>query len=108
MEQIYDDTAKILKAISNSKRLRIVDMLSCGELCACKILEVFHITQSTLSHDMSVLIEAGIVNSRREGKCTLYSLNRECFTAFEYTLHGIISSKTDCKEKVNAAYISPI
>ena len=63
MEQVYIDTAKILKAISDPKRLRIVDMLSCGELCACKILEAFHITQPTLSHDMRVLIEAGIVRT---------------------------------------------
>ena len=47
MEQIYIDTAKMLRAISDPKRLRIVDMLSCGELCACKILEEFHITQPT-------------------------------------------------------------
>ena len=39
MEPIYKETSKILKAISDAKRLRIVDMLSCGELCACKILE---------------------------------------------------------------------
>ena len=56
MEQVYLDTAKILKAISDPKRLRIVDMLSCGELCACRILEAFHITQPTLSHDMKLLI----------------------------------------------------
>ena len=44
MEQIYTNTAKMLKAISDPKRLQIVDMLSCGELCACKILEAFHHT----------------------------------------------------------------
>ena len=42
LEQVYVDTAKVLKAVSDPKRLRIVDMLSCGELCACKILEKFH------------------------------------------------------------------
>lgn len=54
MEQIYTDTTKILKALSERKCLRIVDMLSCGELCACEILEEFHITQPTLSHDMKL------------------------------------------------------
>ena len=58
MEQIYLDTAKMLKAISDPKRLRIVDMLSCGELCSCKIQEAFQITQPTLSHDMKVLSDA--------------------------------------------------
>ena len=78
LEQIYTDMAKILKAISDPKRLRIVDMLSCGELCACEILEAFHITQPTLSHDMKVLIEAKVVNDRSEGKNIYYSLNKRC------------------------------
>lgn len=96
MEQIYIDTAKILKAISDPKRLRIVDMLSCGELCACKILEAFHITQPTLSHDMRVLIEAGIVNDRREGKNIFYSLNKAHLAVFENNLHEIVTPKANC------------
>ena len=45
MDKVYNDTAKILKVLSDPKRLRIVDMLSCGELCACELLEAFHITE---------------------------------------------------------------
>ena len=96
MEQVYLDTAKILKAISDPKRLRIVDMLSCGELCACKILEAFHITQPTLSHDMKVLLEAGIVTDRREGKNIFYSLRQEHLASFEHTLQSILKTKTKC------------
>ena len=96
MEQIYVDAAKVLKAISDPKRLRIVDMLSCGELCACKILEEFHITQPTLSHDMKVLLEAGVVRDRREGKNTYYALNPERLDAFRETLQSIMTAKADC------------
>lgn len=96
MEQVYLDTAKILKAVSDPKRLRIVDMLSCGELCACKILEAFRITQPTLSHDMRVLIEAGIVKDRREGKNIFYSLNHERLTGFQDTLREITAPKANC------------
>lgn len=96
MEQIYIDTAKILKAISDPKRLRIADMLSCGELCGYEILEAFHITQPTLSHDMRVLIEAGIVNDRREGKNIFYSLNEERLIAFKNTLEAITTPKANC------------
>ena len=96
MEQVYVDCAKILKAISDPKRLRIVDMLSCGELCACIILEAFKITQPTLSHDMRVLIEAKIVNDRREGKNIYYSLNKEYLDVFEQTLHEIFEEKAKC------------
>lgn len=44
MEQIYLDTARILKAISDPKRLKIVDMLSCKEQCANKLQQAFAIT----------------------------------------------------------------
>lgn len=96
MEQIYIDTAKMLRAISDPKRLRIVDMLSCGELCACKILEEFHITQPTLSHDMKVLVEAGIVKQSREGKNIYYSLNTEALNTMYQSLGKMFENKPDC------------
>ncbi len=49
MENNYTQYIPIIKALSDDTRLKIVDMLSCGELCACKILEAFNITQPTLS-----------------------------------------------------------
>lgn len=75
MEQIYLDTARILKAISDPKRLKIVDMLSCKEQCANKLQQAFAITQPTLSHDMKVLVESGLIIDRRDGKNIFYSLN---------------------------------
>ena len=96
MEQIYIDTAKMLKAISEPKRLRIVDMLSCGELCACMILEAYNITQPTLSHDMRVLVEAGIVQDRREGKNIYYTLKKEALSQMHETLGRMFEDKPDC------------
>lgn len=106
MEQIYTNTAKMLKAISDPKRLQIVDMLSCGELCACKILEAFHITQPTLSHDMKLLVEAGLVNDRREGKNIYYSLNTETMKGLQAVLDTLFSEKVDCicKKMCNCDY----
>lgn len=96
MEQRYLDTAKILKAISDPKRLRIVDMLSCGELCACVIQEEFNITQPTLSHDMKVLLDAGVVSARKEWKNTYYSLNEEYLERFIETLSKMFHPTPDC------------
>jgi ArsR family transcriptional regulator len=104
LEKIYVDTAKVLKAISEPKRLRIVDMLSCGELCACEILEEFHITQPTLSHDMKLLVEAGIVKDRREGKNIYYSLNQDILRKLQETLKTVFAENPDCichKKSVN-------
>ena len=77
MDIDYAEYAKIFKILSDPKRLKILDMLSGGELCACKILEEFHITQPTLSHDMKMMCDAGIVFARKEGKWMQYSLNLE-------------------------------
>ena len=77
MDIDYAAYAKIFKAMSDPKRLQIMDMLSNGELCASKILESFSISQPTLSHDMKLLIDTGLVSSKKVGKWTHYSLNTD-------------------------------
>ena len=92
MEQVYIDTAKIMKALSDPKRLRIVDMLSRGELCAHNIQSSFDISQPTLSHDMRVLKEAGITNERREGKNIYYTLNSTTLDGFVDSLGKVFTT----------------
>lgn len=96
MEKIYIDTAKILKAISDPKRLKIVDMLSCREQCACKLQKAFAITQPTLSHDMKVLVESGLIIDRRDGKNIFYSLNPEALKEFHTIMGEMFKNKLHC------------
>lgn len=72
----YDELAKIFKVLNDPKRLKIINMLSTGELCACKIQEAFDVSQPTLSHHMNVLCTTGLVSSRKEGKWMYYTLNK--------------------------------
>lgn len=76
------EAARICKALGEENRLGIVRMLTGGEKCACKLLEMFAITQSTLSHHMKVLCDCDLVLVRREGKWCYYSLNCKTLTAF--------------------------
>lgn len=71
------DIAVICKALGDSNRLQIIQMLSDGEKCGCKLLEAFEITQPTLSHHMKILCGCNLVNDRKAGKWHYYSLNRE-------------------------------
>lgn len=96
MEGVYLDMARKLKALSDPKRIKIVDMLSCGEICACEILAYFNITQPTLSHDMKVLLDAGIVSSRKEGKNTYYRLQEDNLTELVQRLQQIFRKKENC------------
>ena len=99
MKQTYIDISKIMKALSDPKRLRIVDMLSQGELCARNIQTAFNISQPTLSHDMRVLKEAGITAERRDGKNIFYSLDHR-------TLHGLKNSLALIFNE-ESSYLSP-
>ena len=76
------DIAVICKALGDSNRLKIIQMLASGEKCGCKLLEAFEITQPTLSHHMKILCETGLVNDRKEGKWHHYSINMEVWKQF--------------------------
>jgi len=75
VKKSYEKYAELFKALADVNRLLILEILCKGEICACKILEKFNITQPTLSHHMKILCDAGIVNKRKEGKWMYYSVN---------------------------------
>mgnify|MGYP000612254800 CR=1 FL=1 len=75
-EPNYRTYSAIFKALSDETRLRIVDMLSCSELSACDILQSFTLSQSTLSYHMKILIDSGIVESKKDGKWMHYRINK--------------------------------
>ena len=77
MNYSYAEYVPMFKALADETRLKIVHMLNGGELCACKILESFNITQPTLSYHMKILTESGLVISNREGAWMKYKLNDE-------------------------------
>ncbi len=70
------DYALVFKALADETRLKIIKMLTEGELCACKILEGLLISQPTLSYHMKILILSGLVKGRKEGSWMRYSLDK--------------------------------
>lgn len=100
MEHNYEANAKIIKALSDSNRLKIIDILSCGERCACEILENFEFTQPTLSHHMKVLMECGLVESRKEGQWIRYSLNTSNCNKLILFMMSVVTETDDCICKI--------
>ena len=92
----YAEKSVLFKALADPIRLQIVDMISRGELCACVILEKFNITQPTLSHHMKILCASCLVNGRKEGKWTHYSLNEAAVRDFKALLTEVTSRKENC------------
>lgn len=89
------DVAIICKALGDNNRLQIVQMLSDGEKCGCKLLETFNITQPTLSHHMKILCECGLVYARKEGKWQHYSLNYETLQEIKSFIEGLSCVKKE-------------
>lgn len=85
----YKEYGIYLKALSDETRIRIFEMLAGGELCACKILEEFKITQPTLSYHMKILCESNLVVGRREGVWMKYSLNKNTLIKIQGFFDGI-------------------
>lgn len=94
MMQGYAAAALIFRALSDETRLQALHMLSAGELCACEILESFHITQPTLSYHMNILCDSRLVKARRDGAWVRYSLNREELQAVKELLDSIVGSES--------------
>ncbi|WWR17099.1 metalloregulator ArsR/SmtB family transcription factor [Lachnospiraceae bacterium JLR.KK008] len=72
---IYQENAKIFKALCDPKRLAILEQLRSGEKCACVLQEPMDLTQSGLSYHMKILCDSGLVLSCQEGKWTHYRLS---------------------------------
>lgn len=63
------------KALSDSTRREIINILKHGKLTAGEIVELFDMTGATISHHLSILKAAGLVTDEKKGKYIYYELN---------------------------------
>ncbi|MEB6293440.1 ArsR/SmtB family transcription factor [Mammaliicoccus sciuri] len=92
----YKELSSIFKIFSDPSRLEILDLLSCGELCACELLEHFQFSQPTLSHHMKSLIDNNLVTTRKNGNKHLYQLNHAILDDITQNLKVINTSNQRC------------
>jgi ArsR family transcriptional regulator, arsenate/arsenite/antimonite-responsive transcriptional repressor len=66
--------ARVAKALGDPIRLQLVDVLRrhAGKVCVCELVPLFDLSQSTVSHHLKVLREAGLVDSERRGLWAYY------------------------------------
>jgi ArsR family transcriptional regulator len=72
-----DSLARILKALAEPTRLRLVSMVAAhegGEACVCDLTGPLGLTQPTISHHLKVLVDAGIFTRDKRGKWAFYAL----------------------------------
>jgi ArsR family transcriptional regulator, arsenate/arsenite/antimonite-responsive transcriptional repressor len=79
---------KVMKALSDPNRVRLVKLLQKGEMCVCKIQAALGIAQPTVSKHLKILEDAGLVSRRKEGLWAHYSLTNGIRSAYAASLLG--------------------
>lgn len=83
------------KALSDPTRREILNLLRAGPMTVGEILEHFQITGASLSHHLSTLKNAGLIDDEKKGKYIYYSLNT---TVLDDILNWMMSLKTERSE----------
>ena len=84
--------SRFFKALGDETRLRIVALLSHGELCVCHVEAALELTQSNASRQLGILRTAGVVDSRRELNWVYYRLAEQEDADCERQLEALVSS----------------
>lgn len=72
MTPTHDNLPLIFRSLSDTTRLRLLNLLSAGEVCVCQLGEVLDLAQPKVSRHLAYLKRAGLVEARREGKWIHY------------------------------------
>ena len=74
---------KFFKLLGDESKFKIVSELKNGEKCVCVIYKELGLEQTLVSHHLSALKKAGLINGRKAGKWVYYSINKEAFKEIE-------------------------
>jgi len=93
---IKPDVNKLIKALNDPTRRRILEILRKGDLTAGEIADEFEMSKPSISHHLDLLKQAGLVLAEKQGQFVHYSLNT---SVLDDLMHWILSlQKTNPNE----------
>jgi DNA-binding transcriptional ArsR family regulator len=98
--RVYEERAKIIKALAHPSRLIMVDALVEGEKCVCELRELVGLDISTVSKHLALMKEAGIVEDRKAGLQVFYRLRCPCIVSFFGCVEAVMKSNAEQKMKL--------
>ena len=96
-----EDFTVLMKALSDPNRVRALLALNSGELCVCQLIELFQLAPSTVSKHMSILRQAKLVESRKDGRWIYYSIAKNRSEMVDRLFKLVIASVSVSKEAIN-------
>jgi len=97
---LFEKQAEIAKAIAHPLRIAIIDFLRDGEQCVCDIAEHVGSERSNVSRHLSVMVNAGVLEFRKEGLKVIYSLKCLCILDFFACVTGVLKQQARESEKL--------
>ncbi len=89
---------KMLKAIADENRLKMINLLSCENMCSCHFVNILEISQPNVSHHLKILKEAGLIKASKRGRWIDYSLNENNIDLIKNELNNILRKcDKDCQ-----------
>lgn len=82
------DFIRVMRALRDPNRIKIIKMLQHGELCVCEIQAALSVSQPTVSKHVKILEAAGLLNSRRDGLWVHYRLHEQSASPYAATMLG--------------------
>lgn len=100
---LFERQAEIAKAIAHPLRLAIVDFLRDGEQCVCDIAEHIGAERSNVSRHLSVMVNAGVLDCRKEGLKVIYRLKCVCILDFFSCITGVLKQQAEDNKRLLTA-----
>ncbi|HLB75054.1 MAG TPA: metalloregulator ArsR/SmtB family transcription factor [Sedimentisphaerales bacterium] len=92
---LFERQAEIAKAVAHPLRIAIVNFLKDGEQCVCDIAEHVGAERSNVSRHLSVMVNAGVLEYRKEGLKVIYRLKCVCILDFFSCVTGILKQQAE-------------
>jgi len=93
MQLMYEKQANIAKAIAHPVRVAVVDFLRAGEQCVCDIAVKVGTERTNLSKHLSVMVSAGVLESRKDGLKVMYRIKTPCMVRFLDCLREVLKEQ---------------
>jgi len=74
--EMIDMKARLLKSLANETRLKILRLLTEGEMCVCELMVALDLTQPTASHHLHILKNMRLIHDRKDGKWVFYTVSQ--------------------------------
>lgn len=97
---LYEKQADIAKAIAHPLRIAIINFLKDGEQCVCDIAEYVGSERSNVSRHLSVMVNAGLLDYRKEGLKVIYKLKCTCIIDFFSCVTRVLKQQAKDNQKL--------